>query len=155
MASPGIAARVHELAEPIAEELGVELLEVKYAKEGPNWVLRLIIDKVGGITLDDCEAVSRAVDPVIDAEVEIRQAYNLEVQSPGLDRPLKTQADFKRYQGQEVELKFYKARDNQKLIKGILQGSTEESIILRPEGLPEDAEFLLADVATVKRVIHF
>ncbi len=155
MAGPGIAGKVFELAQPIAEEQGVELLEVKYVKEGPNWVLRLIIDKVGGISLDDCEAVSRAVDPVIDDNVEIKQAYNLEVQSPGLDRPLKTQADFKRYQGHEIEVKFYKARDNQKTIKGILQGSTEDTIRLRVEGQEEDTELPLAEIANVKRVIRF
>ncbi len=153
MASSGIAARVQALAEPIAAEQGVELLEVKYLKEGPRWVLRLVIDKRGGISIDDCENVSRAVDPVIDEQVEIRQQYHLEVQSPGLDRPLKTQADYERYRGEEVEFKFYQARDGQKTLTGILQDHDETALTLRRGEVEESIP--LAEIAQVKRVIHF
>lgn len=152
-AGGGIAARVQALCAPVAEELGVELLEVKYVKEGPRRFLRLIIDKKGGIGIDDCEAVSRAVDPLIDENIEIKEAYYLEVQSPGLDRPLKTQADFLRYAGQEAEVKFYRARDGQKTLQGLIDRADEEHLYLK---VGESVEALpLAEIAHVKRVIRF
>lgn len=152
MAKASISSMVSEIAEPIANEEGVELLEVKYVKEGNRWFLRLVIDKKGGIGIEDCERVSRRVDPLLDT-LDIPQAYYLEVQSPGLDRPLKTKADFDRYQGQEVELSFYKARNNSKKLTGILESNTEDSLIIR---VGEELEtILLEEIAKVKRSVHF
>lgn len=151
--SGGISGRVTELAAPVADALGLELLEVKYVKEGPRWFLRLIIDKRGGVSLDDCEALSRAIDPLLDENLDIKQAYYLEVQSPGLDRPLKTLADFKRYQGQEVEVRFYKARDGVKTVEGFIEAADEENLSLK---IGETSQaFPLSEIAHVKRVIRF
>ncbi len=153
MANPSVAERVRELAEPVAAEQGCELLEVKFLKEGSRWILRLVIDKRGGIFIEDCENVSRAVDPLIDERVEIPQAYYLEVQSPGLDRPLKTQADFQRYIGHELELSFYQARDGVKKLVAVLVDSDEE--VLTVQTGSAEQRIALAEIANVKRVIHF
>lgn len=154
MAKPGgIAGRVQEIAEPVAKELGLELLEVKYVKEGQRYFLRLIIDKRGGINIDDCEALSRKVDPLIDEQVEIRQAYYLEVQSPGLDRPLKTTADLERYIGEEAEVRFYKAREGAKTVEGVIEAADDETLSLR---INEEIKcFPRNEIALVKRVIRF
>ncbi|NCC83851.1 MAG: ribosome maturation factor RimP [Clostridia bacterium] len=153
MANPSVAERVRELAEPVAAEQGCELLEVKFLKEASRWILRLVIDKRGGIFIEDCENVSRAVDPLIDERVEIPQAYYLEVQSPGLDRPLKTQADFQRYIGHELELSFYQARDGVKKLVAVLVDSDEE--VLTVQTGSAEQRIALAEIANVKRVIHF
>lgn len=153
MANPSVAERVRELAEPVAAEQGCELLEVKFLKEGSRWILRLVIDKRGGIFIEDCENVSRAVDPLIDERVEIPQAYYLEVQSPGLDRPLKTQADFQRYIGHELELSFYQARDGVKKLVAVLVDSDEEVLTVQTGNAEQ--RIALAEIANVKRVIHF
>ncbi len=90
-----VAKRVEAVALPVLEELGLELVEVQYRREQSGWVLRLIIDKQDGVSLDDCAAVSREISQLLDIEDFIDQAYNLEVSSPGLNRPLKSMADFR------------------------------------------------------------
>ena len=92
------------VAEPILE-LGYELVDIEFQKEQSRWVLTLFIDKEGGISLDDCERVSRAVEPLLDDKDPIAQSYFLCVSSPGLDRPLKNESDFKRALGKDVEIK--------------------------------------------------
>lgn len=101
-----IADTVRSLAEPVIERLnaGIELLEAEYVKEGSDWYLRLYIDKQGGITLDDCQLVSEALNDLLDEADVIKGKYLFEVSSPGLDRPLKTDRDFERYQGEDVEV---------------------------------------------------
>ncbi len=148
-----LTQEVFALAEPIAEEQGVELLDVKYVQEDKRWFLRLIIDKRGGINIDDCEALSRDVDPLIDEQINIQQAYYLEVQSPGIDRPLSTQKDFLRYRDTEVELSFYKKRDGLKKISGVLIDHNEEQLTLQIN--EEVVAFPLDEIAHVKRVIRF
>lgn len=149
-----ISDQVFALAEPIAKEQGVELIDVKYFQEDKRWYLRLIIDKRGGINIDHCEALSRAVDPILDEKVEINQAYYLEVQSPGIDRPLETQADFLRYRDHEVELSFYQKQANgQKKISGILKDNNPSSLSLEIAGNLE--VYPLEEIANVKRVIRF
>ena len=102
-----VVQKVSDIARPIVEGLGIELIDAEYVKEGSKWILRLYIDKKGGVGLDDCEAVSRAVEPAIDAEDPIREPYVFEVSSPGLERPLKTDRDFDRYEGRNL---FYRER---------------------------------------------
>lgn len=149
----GIAGRTAELCRPIVEKLGLELLEVKYQKEGSRYFLRIIIDKRGGVGIDDCEAVSRAADPLIEENINIKQSYYLEVQSPGLDRPLKTLADFHRYEGEEVELKFYRAHDGVKKLAGVIEDADEDNLYLDVDN--ERRAFPLEEIALVKRVIKF
>ncbi len=145
------AERVSEIAGPLVEELGLELIDCEYKKEGGRWVLRLYIDKKGGVGLDDCEAVSRSVEAVLDAEDVIDNAYTFEVSSPGLDRPLKTDRDFVRYEGEDVEVSLYAARDGKKKFVGKLKGRQDGVITLDIDGEP--AEFADKDVARVKRTI--
>ena len=104
-----IIGRVEALVRPVLEEMGLELVEVQYRREQSGWVLRFIIDKQEGISLDDCVAVSREVGQLLDIEDIIDQSYNLEVSSPGLERPLKSIADFQRFVGRKARIKTLEA----------------------------------------------
>jgi ribosome maturation factor RimP len=100
-----IVATVEALVSPILSDLGIELVELEFKREGQGYLLRLFIDKPGGVTLDDCIAVSRDVGAVLDVEDPIGPAYRLEVSSPRIDRPLRKPADFVRFVGQTVKVK--------------------------------------------------
>ena len=102
--SQNVAEKVRELAIPLAADLGYEVIDVTFAREGADWRLRVVIDKRGGVGVDDCERMSKAISPALDDENVINRAYILEVSSPGLDRPLKTDADFRRYEGESVDI---------------------------------------------------
>ncbi len=104
-----IAIRVEALAKPIAEGLGYELFDVEYVKEGPDFFLRLFITKADGIAIEDCEAMSRAIDPLLDEADLIKDHYYLEVSSVGLDRPLKKEKDFLYFMGEAIEVKLFRA----------------------------------------------
>ena len=103
-----IASRVEALASPVAQELGYELFDVEYVKEGPDWFLRLYITKESGISIDDCEIMSRAIDPLLDEADIIKGHYYLEVSSVGLDRPLKKEKDFRYFMGEMIEVKLFR-----------------------------------------------
>ncbi|MBQ6823401.1 MAG: ribosome maturation factor RimP [Clostridia bacterium] len=117
-----IASRVEALASPVAQELGYELFDVEYVKEGPDWFLRLFITKEGGIAIDDCEAMSRAVDPLLDEADIIKDHYYLEVSSVGLDRPLKKEKDFRYFMGEMIEVKLFRPLEGKDLWVGKLTG---------------------------------
>ena len=125
--------QTEKLLEPIIAEHQFELVDVEYVKEGSNWYLRAYIDKEGGITVDDCEIVSRILSDLLDKHDFIPDAYILEVSSPGLGRQLKKEKDFKRSLGQEVEVKLYKAIEKQKQFTGILKDYNDETITLEFE----------------------
>ncbi|RJX31136.1 MAG: ribosome maturation factor RimP [Desulfurivibrio sp.] len=99
-----IVAEVERLIEPVLQEIFLELVEVQFRQEAVGWVLRVIIHKQGGTSVDDCARVSREVSHLLDVEDLIPQKYMLEVSSPGLDRPLKTEKDFLRNKGEKVKL---------------------------------------------------
>lgn len=107
MAQMTVAERVTALAEPLLASLGLELVELEYKRFGRSMVLRLFIDRPGGVTLDDCAAVSRELSQILDVEDFIREFYTLEVSSPGLDRPLKKESDYLRYTGRLVKLRTF------------------------------------------------
>ncbi len=107
IAQEPIADRTRRLLEPILARDGYELVEVEWARGGGRWTLRLYVDRPGGTGIEDCQAVSRIVDPVLDAEDFIEPAYDLEVSSPGLERPLRRPADFERFAGQRARVKSY------------------------------------------------
>ena len=118
-----VAQRVWDLALPLAREQGLELWDVEYRKEAGQWYLRVYIDRVGGnVGIDDCEAFSRAFDPVLDAEDPIEGSYIFEVSSAGAERELKRPSDFARFLGSAVEVKLYQARDGRKQFTGTLTG---------------------------------
>lgn len=122
--------KTEELITPIIEQHGFELVDVEYVKEGSNWYLRVYIDKPGGITVDDCETVSRAFSDILDEKDYIEDAYVFEVSSPGLGRPLKKEKDFKRSLGEEVEIRTYRAIDRQKEFTGILTAYDENTVTI-------------------------
>ena len=107
MATPDTVTRVTELAGPLLAALRLELVDCEYKREGRAMVLRLFIDREGGITLEDCAAVSRELSEILDVEDFIQDDYSLEVSSPGLNRPLKKAADFQRYQGRLIKVKTF------------------------------------------------
>ena len=111
---------VEALAQPIAQELGLEIWNVEYVKEAAQWFLRVYIDKEGGIGIADCEAFSRALDPILDDADPIPGSYVFEVSSAGAERELKRPSDFARFIGSNVEVKLYKALDGRKVFTGKL-----------------------------------
>src|SRR5512136_2488935 len=102
-----VSAKTIELAAPVTDALGLELVEVEYRQEGGRMVLRIYVDRVGGVTLDDCAKVSRELDDILDAEDFIRGKYTLEVSSPGLNRQLKKASDFERFVGRLVKIRTF------------------------------------------------
>ena len=146
--------KTEALISPLVEEKGFELVDVEYVKEGGNWYLRAYIDKPGGITVDDCEVISRALSDKLDEDDFIDEAYILEVSSPGLGRPLKKEKDFARSIGQEVELRTYRAIDRQKEFTGILNAYDKSSITLEMEN-EEKLVFDRANVALVRLAFDF
>ena len=107
MAKGDVVDQIRAVALPILDSMGIELVELEFRKEGPGMVLRLFIDKPGGILLDDCSAVSRELSEILDVEEIIPVEYNLEVSSPGLNRPLTKPADYDRYVGKLVKVRTY------------------------------------------------
>ncbi len=128
------AQKVEQLLGQTVSELGFELCDVEFAKEYGDWVLTLYIDQPGGVTIDDCERVSRAVDPILDEADPIEQAYMLSVSSLGLDRPLKKDADFARNIGKRIEIKLFAPKDGKKAFVGELIRFDESSVVVRLDG---------------------
>lgn len=133
MAKKDYESMTEELITPIIEANHFELVDVEWVKEGPNWYLRVYIDKEGGITVDDCELVSRAFGDILDEKDYIAENYIFEVSSPGLDRPLKKEKDFARSVGKEVEVRLYKAIDKKKEFVGLLDSYDDHSVTLELE----------------------
>ncbi len=127
------AQRVEQLLKQPVAELGYELCDVDFVKEYGDWVLTLYIDKEGGVNIDDCERVSRAVDPMLDEADPIEQAYMLSVSSLGLDRPLKKDADFSRNIGKRIEIKLFAPKNGKKEFTGELISFDEANVVVRLE----------------------
>jgi ribosome maturation factor RimP len=121
MGKGSVTESIEELVTPIINENRLELVDVEYKKEGKNWVLRIFIDKEGGVTVDDCTQVSRHIEDLIEVEGIVPSSYTLEVSSPGLDRPLKKEKDFIRYQGKRVHVTTFTPIHQQKNFKGIIR----------------------------------
>lgn len=113
---------VEALARPVAERHGCELWDVEYVREAGAWFLRVYIDKEGGVSIDDCEAVSRELDPLLDEADPIPESYTFEVSSAGAERTLKRPSDFARFMGSYVAVKLYSARNGAKEHLGFLRG---------------------------------
>lgn len=138
---------------PIVEAQGFELVDVEYVKEGSNYYLRAYIDKPQGITVDDCEIVSRAFSQKLDEEDFIEEAYIMEVSSPGLGRPLKKEKDYKRSMGKELEIRTYRAVNREKEFYGILTAYDENSVTIDCEG--EEKTFQKSDIALIRLAFDF
>lgn len=147
-------SRTERFLLPLLAEHNFELVDVEYVKEGGNWYLRAYIDKEGGITVDDCEVISRTLSDWLDKEDFIADSYTLEVSSPGLGRPLKKDKDFERSMGEDVELRLYKPRDKQKEFAGILKGYDRETVTIETEDGREEV-FTRQEIALIRLAFDF
>ena len=129
-----IVQEIEILVEPLVLEKGLELVNVEYIKEGAHWYLRLYIDKEGGVDMDDCTNVSHEVSEMLDIKNTIPQAYMLEVSSPGLERPLKKEEDFVRFQGSLIMVHTISPFQGFKKFSGNLVGLINDEIVLEYEG---------------------
>jgi ribosome maturation factor RimP len=125
--------QVIQTAEPILSSQGIELVDLEYQREAQGWVLRLYIDREGGITLEDCTQVNRELGTVLEVKDLIPNSYTLEVSSPGLTRPLKKPADFNKYRLQKVKVKTVGPIGGRRNFKGILLGFIEDKVQLEVE----------------------
>jgi len=134
-----LTEKIEELVLPILEDLGCELVDIEYQREDRGWVLRFLLDKDGGINLDDCATASREISSLLDVENVISTAYNLEVSSPGVERPLKKALDFERFAGQLAKIKTIDAIDpgatgkSKKTFVGTLSGLDGDDVLLQLE----------------------
>jgi len=131
--SKEIVDRVYKMANPILLNEGMELVEIEYRREARGWVLRLYIDKEGGITLDDCTRISQEVGRILDVEDFILVPYTLEVSSPGLSRPLKSEKDFIKYRNRLIRIKTVEPIENRRKFKGKLLGISENRVEIELE----------------------
>jgi ribosome maturation factor RimP len=135
-----VVEKIEELIQPILEDLGLELVDIEYQREQRGWVLRFFLDKEGGINLDACAAASREISTLLDVEDVVPTAYNLEVSSPGLERPLKKLEDFERFAGELVKIKTWHSLDpdqtgkKRKTFDGHIVGIEGDNVILKTVG---------------------
>ena len=146
--------KAEEMILPIVEANGFELVDVEYVKEGQNWYLRAYIDKEGGITVDDCEIVSRAFSDKLDENDFIEDAYILEVSSPGLGRPLKKEKDYRRSMGKELEIRTYRAVDRCREFYGVLTAYDDDSVTIEEED-GTLRTFAKTDIALIRLAFDF
>ena len=149
-----IEAYAENLFLPITQKHGFELVDVEYVREVGVWYLRCYIDKEGGITVDDCEVISRLLGEWLDKEDFIEDSYILEVSSPGLGRPLKKEKDFARSIGKDVEIRLYKAIDKQKEFTGTLTSYDADSVTITMEDGSERT-FEKSGIALIRLAFDF
>lgn len=145
--------RTEELLKPITDACNVEIYDVEYVKEGSEWYLRAYIDKPGGVTIDDCESVSRALSAKLDEDEFIEEAYILEVSSPGLGRVLKKEKHFLKSIGSEIEIKTYKPIEKEKQFVGILTSYQDDTITIKTD--KKEMNFNKSEVASVRLTFDF
>lgn len=153
MAKRDYESRTEELLTPIAEAAGVSVYDVEYVKEGSEWYLRCYIDKPDGVTIQDCETVSRALSDRLDEEDYITDAYILEVSSPGLGRTLKKDKHLAKSIGQEVELKTYKPIEKQKEFSGVLRAFDQDTVTIETQ--TGEIQFDRSEVALIRLALDF
>lgn len=139
---------------PIINKNNYELVDVEFVREGSNWFLRAYVDKEGGFSVNDCEKVSREFSDLLDKEDFIEESYILEISSPGLGRPLKKDKDFERSLGEEVEIKLYKAVENQKEFSGTLEAYDAQTVTIGFEG-DIKTTFDRKNIALIRLAIDF
>ena len=148
-----VAQEAFELAEPVVAELGFDLVDCSYVKESRGMVLTLYIDKRGGVGIDDCETVSRAVDPIFDGQPSIDPDF-FEVSSPGLTRPLETEKDYNRYSGEKVDVSLYKPLEGKKSFTAVIKGADgDKATFVFDNG--EELTLGFEDIAKAVRHIDF
>ena len=148
-----VTEQVAEFAKPIVEEAGCTLWDVEYVREGAERYLRVYIDKDGGIDIDDCEKVHRAIDPILDEKDPIAESYHFEVCSAGIERPLKRPSDFQQFMGSAILVKLYRPRNGLKESPGILRDYEDGKITV--EAGKETITFEKSEVALVRLRVEF
>ena len=144
---------VAEFAKPIVESHGCSLWDVEYVREGDTRFLRVHIDKEGGVDITDCEAISRAIDPILDEKDPIKESYVFEVGSAGLERTLKRQSDFERFMGSPILVKLYRPRNGLKEIPAVLTGYEDGKVTVQAG--KETITFPKSEVALVRLRVEF
>ena len=144
---------VTKLAEPVVAEHGCSLWDVEYVREGSEYFLRLYLDKEGGVDINDCEAISRAMDPILDEADPISGSYHFEVCSAGLERVLKRPGDFERFLGENITVKLYRPRNGLKEIPCVLRGYNNGKLTV--EAGKETITFEKSEVALVRLRVEF
>lgn len=147
-------AKTEELILPILSEFHFELVDVEYVKEGGTYYLRAYIDKEGGITVNDCEDVSRKMNEILDREDYIDGSYIFEVSSPGLGRPLKKEKDYARSMGKRLEIRTYRAIDHEKEFYGILKAYDADSVTIVTDE-EKEMTFTKAEIALIRLAFDF
>ncbi len=153
MGKASIYQLVSELIEPTVTEHNIELVDVEYIKAGKVWILRVFIDKKQGVTVLDCQKLSREIEDLIEVHELISDPYTLEVSSPGLDRPLKKEADFLRNKNKQIQLKTYSPIEGRKNFSGIILDVKNKILFLVDKD--DCLELELANIAQAKLVIKF
>ena len=148
-----ITEQVTQFAQPVVEANGCKLWDVEYVREGSERYLRLYIDKEGGVDIDDCEKVHRAMDPILDEKDPIPDSYHFEVCSAGLERALKRPSDFEQFMGSPILIKLYRPRNGLKEIPAVLQGYEDGRIIAQAG--KETLTFEKSEVALVRLRVEF
>ena len=148
-----ITELVASFAQPVVEQHGCSLWDVEYVREGSERFLRLYIEKEGGVDISDCEAISRAVDPILDEKDPIAESYNFEVCSAGLERALKRPSDFERFMNSPITVKLYRPHNGLKEFPGILRGYDEGRVTV--EAGKETITFEKSQVALVRLRVEF
>ena len=148
-----ITEQVWQLAQPVVEGFGLKLWDVEYVREGSEWYLRVYIDKDEPVDINDCENVSRALDPILDEADPIPDSYTFEVCSAGCERVLKRPGDFEQFLGYQVLVKLYKPRDGRKEFIGTLKAYTPEALTLETE--TEEFVFTPKEIALVHLYVEF
>jgi ribosome maturation factor RimP len=128
-----LIATIQRFIEPLLADLAMELVDIQYRREGHGWVLRFFLDKEGGVTIDDCAAVSREISAYLEVENLIDHPYHLEVSSPGLERPLKKKEDFLRFADRPVRIKLQEPLGDQRVLIGMLRGLEGDAVVLEME----------------------
>lgn len=148
-----ISEAVFDLAKPVVEEEGCSLWDVEYLREAGTWYLRVYVDKDGGVSIDDCERISRRLDPILDEADPIPESYVFEVGSAGADRELKRPSDFAQFMGSEVEVKLYQPLEGSKVFVGRLAGYQEGRVTVELRG--RERSFAPAQIAQVRLHVSF
>lgn len=144
----GTAQKVYSIIKPIADELSLNIWDIRYVKEGSAWFLRIFIDKDGGIDITDCENLSRAIDEPLDKADPIKESYYLEVSSPGLGRELTRPEHFERLAGEEVTVKLIRPQNGEKDFIGVLSDYDNGAVTLDVDG--DKKTFEKSEISKVK-----
>ena len=143
-----LTEQIFALAEPVVAAQGCTIWDVEYVREGSDWFLRIYIDKDGGVDISDCEAISRAMDPILDEKDPIPTSYTFEVCSAGLERVLKRPGDFEKFLGADVLVRLYRPKDGAKEFPGVLRGYEDGRVTIDYLGKP--LTFEKSEVALVR-----